>query len=41
MTKSDLDMFDTVFLSSIVMWINQSKEPLISEYNLLQAVCVS
>jgi len=40
MTKSDLDMFDTVFLSSIVMWINQSKEPLISEYNLLQAVCL-
>ena len=41
MTKSDLDMFDTVFLTSVLMWINQSKDPLISEYNLLQFVCVS
>jgi len=40
MTRSDLDMFDTVFLTSALMWINQSKDPIVSEYNLLQFVCL-
>ena len=41
MTKSDLDSYDAIFLTSGLMWINQSKDPLITEYNLLQIVCVS
>jgi len=39
MTKSDLDSYDAIFLTSGLMWINQSKDPLITEYNLLQIVC--
>ena len=40
MTKSELEIFDPVFLCSLLMIFNQSKGPFISEYNLLLLVAV-
>jgi len=41
MTKSELELFDSMFLWCLIMAFNQSKGPWVSEYQLLVFVCVS